>query len=239
MFRVAYITVSLASAAVCAAAEIPFNALYKAPSRFSSQTVTVRGLIEVAGDYIYIWPDAAACKRQDYKKSIFVVQDLRKDPYPGTNLSPYSPANLRWAKVSGTVDVSYHGLFGDLPFGLRLGKIDVLPGPRLKELLPVLVYLRNETGRDVELLLKAGGLSQGWTIPRGEVDESAIPRDGWSAVASFARHPFLSSSIRRLSGAYYDRERRAYYYRITLRSFEPVLPHDARSWKFAPSPERD
>lgn len=239
MVRVISITVALMSAAVCSAAEVQFADLYKTPARFSGTKVTVRGLVEVDGDYIYVWPDAATCKRQDFKRSIFVVQDLRKDPYPGTNLSPYSPANLHWAKVTGTVNMSYHGLFGDLPFGLRLGKIEVLPGPRLKDLLPVLVYLHNETGKNVELQLKAGALSEGCTVSPNEVYETAIPRDRWKVVASFGGRPFLSSFVGRLSGAYYDHERRAFYYRITPRSIDPVIPQDTRRWKFAPSPERD
>lgn len=239
MLRVICIAAALASAAACAAAEVQFADLHNAPARFAGKKVTVRGLVEVAGDYIYLWPDAAACKKQAYKKSIFVVQDLRKAPYPGTNLSRYSPANLRWANVSGTVDMSYHGLFGDEPFGLILGKIEVLPGPRLKDLLPTLVCLLNETGKDVRIQLKAGGVTEESTIPADEVFEAAIPRDGWKVLISFAGRPLISSFVRRSSGAYYDRERRAFYYRITARSIAPVLPQAATHWKFAPTPERD
>ena len=239
MHRVVYIAAALASAAACSAAEVQFADLHKTPARFSDQKITVRGLVEVAGDYIYLWPDAAACKRQDCKRSIFVVQDLRKKPYPGTNLSSYSPAHLHWAKVTGTVDLSYHGLFGDLPFGLRLGKIDVLPGRRLKELLPALVYLHNEIGKDVQVQLKSGSVSEESTIPADEVYEAGIPRYGWKVLISFAGRPLISSFVRRRSGAYYDRERRAYYYRITAQRIASVLPQDTRHWKFAPTPERD
>lgn len=239
MLRVICITAALASAAACAASEVRFADLHSAPARFAGQPVTVRGLVEVAGDYIFLWPDSEACKKQAYKKSIFVVQDLRKKPYPGTNLSPYSPTNLRWAKVSGTVDTSYHGLFGDLPFGLRLGKIEVLPGPRLKELLPILAYFHNETGKDVQVQLKAGSITETSSIAAGDVYESAIPREGWKAVITFGGRPLVSSFVRRSSSAYYDREHRAFYYRIMPGGIEPVLPGATTHWKFAPTPERD
>ena len=170
---------------------------------------------------------------------IFVVQDLRKKPYPGTNQSPYSAANLHWAKVTGTVDMSHHGRFGDDPFGLSLEKIEVLPGPRLKKLLPVLVYLHNETGRDVQVQLKAGAITEESAISAGGIYDSAIPRDGWKILISFAGRPLVSSFLRRGSSAYYDRERGAYYYRVTARRIVPVPPQDTRHWKFAPTPDRD
>lgn len=239
MLRILFIVAGVTAATACFGAEVPFAELHKSPASFAGKKLTVRGLVEVAGDYIYLWPDAAMCKKEQLKNSIFVVQDLRKAPYPGTNLSPYSPANLRWAKVSGTVNTSYHGIFGDEPFGLILEKIEVLPGPRLKELLPVLVYLCNETGKDVRVQLKAGSITEESTISAGALYDSAIPHDGWKVVISFGGRPIISSVVRRSLGAYYDRARRAYYYRITPSSIAPVRPEASAHWKFAPTPERD
>jgi hypothetical protein len=102
-----------------------------------------------------------------------------------------------------------------------------------------LVYLHNETGKDVQVQLKAGAITEESVIPAGGIYDSAIPRDGWDVLISFAGRPLVSSFIRRSSGASYDRERRAYYYRVTARRIVPVLPQDTRHWKFVPTPERD
>jgi hypothetical protein len=239
MLRILIIAAALTTTIACFAAEVPFAELHKSPASFAGTKVAVRGLVEVAGDYIFLWPDPATCKKEEFKKSIFVLQDLRKPSYPRTNLSPYSPANLRWAIVSGTVDTSYHGMFGDTPFGLLLEKIEVLPGPRLKDLLPVLAYLHNETGKDVKVQLKAGSITEESTISAGAVYDSAIPRYGWKVVISFSGRPIISTVVRRSSAAYYNRARREYYYRITSSSIAPVRPEGTSHWKFPPTPERD
>ena len=53
-------------------------------------------------------------------------------------MSPDSPANLHWVKLTGVVDTTARGRIGDEPFGLLQKKIELLPSPRLKESLTIL-----------------------------------------------------------------------------------------------------
>jgi hypothetical protein len=144
--RLARTVVIIAVGHTCVAAEVAFDDLVRNPVKFNGQRVTVTGLIEVYGDDNELWRDTSARQRIDLKRCIHVWTDLKRPPYPGTNMSPDSPANLHSVKVTRIVDTSIHGRFGNERFGLLEEKIQVLPGPRLKQFLPVFVWFMNESG---------------------------------------------------------------------------------------------
>jgi hypothetical protein len=235
------------AAQVCVAAEVAFDDLIKSPARFDRERVTVTGLIEVNGDDNDLWRDAYARRRLDLKHSIHVVPDLRLPPYPGTNMSADSPANLHWVKVTGVVDASFRGRFGDERFGLLEEKIQILPGPRLREFLSILGWFRNETSETVyiKILFRDGYTSFGvWphTLGMESITDDVHKRS--TAVVSRTRdgNPIAKCDLmpRRSREQYYDAEKRAYYYRITPNKIEQVLPSEARkNWRLYPMPDRD
>jgi hypothetical protein len=234
-------TTCVVSIHACVAVEVRFDDLVKNPARFNHQEVTVTGLLEVEGDSNSLWRDISARQHLDWKHWIHVVPDLNLPPYPGTNMSPDSPANLHWVKVTGIVDTSEHGLFGDKPFGLREKKVQILPGPRLKQLLPILAWFRNESDREIKMEVKFGRETAWLGIGPHLMSCTGIERGNGTAVAKTKSEKPLAQCALTPPGSrrYYDGEKHAYYYRITTNKIEPVLPSEARSWQVYSMPDRD
>jgi hypothetical protein len=225
---------------ICSSANaIEIDELLKNPGRFNGKEVTLKGIFEVGGDDNDLWRDVRARRQLDWKHWIHVYPDWRRRPYPGTNLSPDSPANLHWVRLTAVVNTSLHGRLGDESFGLVQKKVEVLPGPRLKEFISVGAWFHNETGELLYLhvTVRTGYVSTAvaaYGVTETEFDSSS--------VAEIRRTRFgklLFSRKLQSRKTYYDPNRKAYYFRITNSSIEPIPPEHTKQWKFPPTPESD
>ena len=124
-----------------------FEQLFENPSAFNHKRVTITGIADSVGDNFWVWRDAAAYRHAEAKGAIFIVCNL-----PVTAVrSPSEYANAHWVKVTGIIDTSVHGHFGMDPFSLVTQRVEVLPGPRLQEFLPILGFFRNDTGQTIDI----------------------------------------------------------------------------------------
>jgi len=224
------------------ATEVQFDELLKDPARFNRQQVTVKGLFEVEGDDNYLWRDVRARQHLDWKHWIHVYPDLRLPPYPGTNMSPDSSANLHWVKVTGVVDTSVHGRVGDEAFGLLQKKVEVLPGRRLSQFLTILAWFKNDTGREIRMEVTFDNQMATFTMPPGDLTNTGIEKGGGMAVAKNTRDKVFArcALTPRGSKRYYDAYKYSYYYGITNKGIYPVLPREAKAhWRLFPMPDRD
>ena len=223
------------------AREVPFDEVLSNPARYNNQQVSVKGIAEVVGDDFELWRDERALRETNLKHQIEVVQDLGLPPYPGTNVSRYSPANLHWVKVTGTVNTAWHGRFGFDSFGLILEHVQILAGPRLKQFLDSAIWLKNDTPRrlKVDVQSKYGEEMSG--VGPGGLYYTEIPLRSNARLdltlegKLFARLQFVPLLAQR----YYDPDKRSYYGRITEGKVTLVPPSEAKSWRFDPTPWRD
>ena len=220
-------------------AEVRFDDLMRNPSRFHQQQVTVTGLAEV-GYTIELWRDVRARHRVDLKRVITVVQRV-DEARRGSVIAPHSEANLYWVKVTGIVDTHLHGRVGDEPFQLLLEHLEILPGPRERQFLPVLGYFRNDTSITVRLTAyrPSGKYAETGAGPGG-ITEIAIHK-GKVVVSRLSGKPLAQCELTspRGAGSYYDPQRKAYYFRITNTGIQPVLPQGARGWNLGYTGDRD
>jgi hypothetical protein len=156
--------------------EVQFDDLWKNPARFNHQEVTVKGLLVVEGDDNSLWRDADSLRLLDWKHWIHVYPDLSLPPYPGTNMSRDSPANLHWVKLTGVVDTTARGRIGEEPFGLLQKRIEILPGPGLKQFLTILAWFKNDSGREVNTEVNSAIGTAWFAIPSGKVAETGIKK---------------------------------------------------------------
>ena len=220
------------------AAEVQFDDLRANFKHYDGRQVTVKGILEVAGNDNYLYRDIQA--REHQRVWIHVLPDLNRPDSAG-GLAPDAPANLHWVKITGTVDVSFHGHFGNEPFGLRQTRLEVLPGPRLKQFLPTLAWFKNESQHNIGIEIDARRWATSFDVEPGEVG-SADMYKGTNNVTVTTKDGRVLSKLKFdnvQSSRFYDRQRHAFYFRITDRRITPVPRPEARNWKFAPTPERD
>ncbi len=224
-------------AAAAVAGEVRFDDLMADPARYNGQRVTVKGFASTGGDDFDLWRDLRARKHYNLKQRISVLWDLREQPN--------GPANLRWVKVTGAVDTSYHGRAGDEKFGLIKKRVAVLPGARHKELLYTLGVFRNDSSVETHVALcRIGAKPGGWYCqmqvgPHGGINASEV-MEGKAEVTTLSARPLMTYEIR-LSGAarrLYDSDRHAYYFRFDKHGMKMIPRSETRDWKLA-FPERD
>lgn len=227
----------IAASQTCFAAEVKFDDLVNNPTRFDRKRVTINGLADVEGDGFWVWRDGRALKRVDVKRAIFVAYEIPAKAV----ISPYAHANLHFVRVTGTVDTRIHGHLGMDPFSIVLEKVEVLPGPRQKQFLPILAWFRNESDREVKMEVKYKNETAWFTVEPHTINCTGIEKGKGTAVAKTrSERPFAQCALTPPgSQGYYDRDKVAYYYRITTDKIEPVLPTEARHWHFYPMPDRD
>jgi hypothetical protein len=224
------------------ASEVEFDELAKNPAGYNGKEVTIKGLLQVAGDDNFLWRDVRARAREDYNRDVIrLVPDLSLPPYPGANLSPDSPANYKWVRVTGIVNTSFHGRFGEESFGVMQKRIEVLPGRRQTQFLTILGWFHNETPRPVKMDVISLNQRAEFTLGPGDIESTAVGPDGVTAVVktkrdkTFARCLLTLPKLRR----YYDSRKHAYYFRVLKDRIEPVLPTDVSRWPWMPMPDRD
>ena len=223
---------------------VQFDDLIKRPAKFNGKTISVVGLLQVAGDNNYLWRDAESCQRLNLKDCIFVVNDMSRPSYPGTNLSIDAPLNYRWVRLTAVVDTSFHGRFGSDPFGLIQKQIDPLARPRERELLEIQGWFKNDTRRpvdiDVKCRAKKGSWEETFPLDPGElapvtlVDGDNVVTAKQNVAKSLAKLIITLPGWRR----YYDSRKKSYYFRILEGHIQPVLPNQAKNWSLV-MPDRD
>jgi len=228
----------IAASQTCFAAEVKFDDLVDNPTRFDRKRVTITGLADVEGDGFWVWRDGRALRCVDVKRAIFIAYEIPAK----AAISPYAHANLHFVRVTGTVDTRIHGHLGMDPFSIVLEKVEVLPGPRQKQFLPILVWFRNDSNREVELDVRSPPTGAWFTVAPQGTSSSAIEKGKATAIAKTHAGKIIAQCVLtppRFEG-FYDREKYAYYFRITNNTIEPVLPSEARKyWRFYPMPDRD
>jgi len=220
------------------AAEVQFDDLRANFKHYDGRQVTVKGILEVAGNDNYLYRNIQA--REHQRVWIHVLPDLNRPDSAG-GLAPDAPANLHWVKITGIVDMSFHGHFGNEPFGLRQTEIEVLPGPRLKRFLAVLAWFKNESRHDVEIEIDAPPWSTFFDDERRQVGCAYIYK-GRNNVTVKTKDGEVLSELKLdsvSSSRFYDRQKHACYFRITDHKITAVPRSEARNWKFAPTPDRD
>lgn len=217
-----------------AGAEVPFEDVAKNPSQFNHKRITVRGLADVGGVEFALWRDEGALKHANLKQYICI--DVR---FPrGVTRNPYEYANLHFVKVTGIVDTTIHCSMNADPFAIRLERVDILPGDRLRQFLPILGFFRNDTSKTINIKTSWGAASL--RVRPGVIDCFAIQK-GNAEATTLSGKPFARCDLipPRAIDRYYDRQTKAYDYRITQNGIDPVLPNDAKGWKRGYTADRD
>lgn len=231
------------------AADVTFVELFKNPARYDRKLVTINGVADVGGGHMWVWRDLKAWRDEDAYVSgkkkhidndvaIFIFYILPSS----AKTDPYDYANARHVRVTGILDTRIKGHLGMDPFSIILHHLEVTPGPRIREMLPVIGFFRNDTNRTINLETKCGtggGLTFG-VQPGGVTCMGEIKR-GTAIASTTSDVPFATTQILlpRLFDPYYDRPRKAYYFRVSDRSIEPVLPRNAKNWDLGYLGERD
>ena|SRR5437868_6439571 len=81
------------------AAEVQFDDLRANFKHYDGRQVTVKGILEVAGNDNYLYRDIQA--REHQRVCIHVLPNLNRPDSAG-GLAPDAPANLHWVKITGT-----------------------------------------------------------------------------------------------------------------------------------------
>jgi hypothetical protein len=238
--KLGFVSILIIVGGSCFAGEVPFDEVISNPDRYNHQRITVKGLIETGGDDHDLWRDVTAMKHRDLKHWIHVWPDLRLPSYPGTNMSPDSPVNLHWVKVTGIFDTSIRGRFGNEPFGLAEEKIEILPGPRLKQYLAVLAWFKNESGHEVKINVKTKDWEEETTLDRKELFSAALEGSKCSATITNPDGSVYAKAVLTPPGseAHYDAGKKYYYFLIRKNRIEPVPTAGGRHWTTA-MPDRD
>jgi hypothetical protein len=220
--------------------EVAFQELFKNPAKYDRKRVTIRGIADADGGLLWIyrdvkaWRDLEQClesrKRDcDDTGTIFVPYDTP----PRAERGLYDHVNARWVRVTGILDTRLHGHLGGDPFSIVLDKLEVLPGPRVREFIVILGFFKNDSGRTIRFETKSGdesmmteGVGPGAVIWAGKIGRGTAFAKTMNGV-TFAKGDLIP---RRLIDPYYDRGLKLYYFRITDHSIEPVLPRDAVGW---------
>jgi len=237
LFRLSLIPL-IAGGQACFAADVNFDDLVNNPARFDRRTVTISGLADVEGDGFWVWRDAQALKSVDLKGGIFIAHEIPR----GAEFSPYAHANLHFVRVTGMVDTRIHGHLGMDPFSIVLKKVEVLPGPRQRQFLPILAWFKNETHHNVDIEVKSPPTGAFFSLGPNGMSSAAIEKGKNTAIAKTGSGTVTARYVltHPRSARFYDQTKRAYYLRITDNGIDPVLPSEARKhWRFYPMPDRD
>ena len=242
----------IASASASLAADVPFSDVLKNYAALQGRRVTLVGLAEVAGADFYLW-NLQDRHHKDSKRAISVLWDMRVPNYPaGSNVSHYTYLNLRRVRITGTVDIRFHGRWGDIPFGIDLERVEVLPGDRERRFLTDIGVFHNSMSSMVEVRLysRRGSIYAYITgIAPNEYSDTAI-EEGSATLARRSSDTEVSVRPKKVistckisstasSRRYYDSRQHVYYYDISDGKIKLVMPREAQKWKLLPMVERN
>jgi hypothetical protein len=241
--------IAVRASAVAPAPEVSFRDLFSNPAKYDRKRVAIRGIADADGGLFWIWRDVKAwhdmeqCLKSrkrdcDNQGAIFIPYETP----PRAERGLYDHVNARWVRVTGILDRRIHGHLGGEPFSIVLERVEVLPGPRIRDFIPILGFFKNDSGRTIRFETKFGneamsteGVRPSEVIWAGKIDKGTAFAKTMSGV-TFAKGEMIPP---RLMDPYYDRAMKVYYFRITDRSIDPVLPRDAAGWVKAPLVDRN
>jgi hypothetical protein len=222
---------------------MPFNDVLKNYSGLNGRRVTLVGLAQVEGSDFYLW-DLQDTGHKDLKRAISVLWDTRLPNYPpGSNISHYTYLSFRPVRVTGLVDTHFHGRWGDIPFGLDLERVEVLPGARRRRFLRDIAVFHNSMSIEISVRLyrrSHSNESSEMELGPGGYNDTAI-EDGFATVTSLSGKPITKCRIS-LGGAnrrYYDSRQHVYYYDIRDGGMRLVMPQDTKHWNLLPMVDRN
>jgi hypothetical protein len=231
------------------APEVTFPELFKNPAKYDRKRVIINGIADAGGGLLWVWrdpkawQDLKACLKTrgqvcDDTGAIFVVYDTP----PRAKVGLYDHVNAHHVRATGIIDTRIRGHLGGDPFSMVLEHLEVLPGPRLREFIPILGFFRNDSGMTIKLETEFGnegmftdGIRSGQVIGAGKIGKGTVIVKTMKDVV-FAKAQMIPP---RLFDPYYDRPAKAYYFRITNHSIEPVYPKDAIGWNKGYTGDRD
>jgi hypothetical protein len=229
--------------------EATFAELFRNPEKYDRRRVTITGIADADGGLVWVWRDVKARRdldaylerRQrdcDPTDAIFVPYETPIRSLHGL----YDHVNGRHVRVTGILDRRIHGHLGGDPFSIVLEDLEVLPGPRVSEFIPIIGFFKNDSGKTIEIETSFGsegayapGIRAGSISCVGKIGQGTIVAKTMKGVV-FARGQLIPP---RLSDPYYDRPMKSYYFRITSHAIEPVLPKDAIGWNKGYTYDRD
>jgi hypothetical protein len=143
--------------------QVTFRELFKDPAKYNRKRVTIAGIADAGGGLLWIWRDVKAwrdleaclkTRRRDCDDTgaIFVVYDTP----PRAKVGLYDHVNARHVRATGIIDTRIHGHLGMDPFSMVLEHLEVLPGPRVRDFIPILGYFKNDSGMTIKLETKFG-----------------------------------------------------------------------------------
>jgi hypothetical protein len=234
---------------VASAPEVTFPDLFKDPAKYDRKRVTISGIADANGGPLWVWRDLKAWRdleaclkthRRDCDDTgaIFIAYG---NP-PSAQVGLYEHLHARRVRATGIIDTRIHGHLGFDPFSLVLEHLEVLPGPRVREFIPILGFFKNDSGMTIKLETWFGdegmfteGIRPSALICAGKIGRGTVIAKTMSDVV-FAKGEMIPP---RLFDPYYDRPWKCYYFRITNHSIDPVYPKDAIGWNKLYNVDRD
>lgn len=202
-----------------------FRSVINDPKAYDHKRVTVEGVVIGNGPEFELFETAGDARTiTSPSKSFYLVS---KDPR-SLQSGLY---NLRRVRVTGVVDTSLHGTWGN-PCGILLEKITALSTPLSAPLIPVAVF-RNEESRPIIVRLVGGNPEGEFSIPPKTAVDSPISNGQKIEVTSSDGSLIARGTLRvKKDSPYFDSQTGFFFYRISDKKIEPVLPVSARDWNW-------
>ena len=131
----------------------------------------------------------------------------------------------------GDVDANNHGVWGN-PCTIGLKKLEVISGPVAPwdEKLDV---FRNETGQSIILRFGRTPIATQFEVrPLESLDVHKAEDTSVIAMALHGSEIAHTQTSKHCASPYYDSTNAAFYYRVSKRAIQPVLPQDAKTWEW-------
>lgn len=208
----------------CASAS-EFVSILTNPQAYNHQHVSLVGVVVGDGPEFELFETASDARNIVAASRSFFVR--AKGPWK--RVRPY---DLHRVRVIGMVQADRHGIWGN-PCEILLEKIEVLSrGPVIPPSMPFGVF-RNEGSKEVSVkLFSSAGVQATFHLSPQESVELPI-NDGTIKVFSLGELLIADGSleVNRLS-RYYDVKHGTFYYRITDKRVEKMLPNAVNYWKW-------
>jgi hypothetical protein len=223
--RTLFLTICLVAATALGATnvkEATFDSVLANPAAYHRQRVSLVGVVVGNGPNFDFFKNASDTRDLPPASKYFYV-------VPNSKRGIVGPYDLHRVRVIGIVDASRHGLWG-YACEIILEKIELLsPEPVASPTMPTGIF-RNEGTKPVLLRLVGGNPESGDYISPKRITSLLL---GSGYIKVFAVSGALIAETRitiKRDSPYYDPHNGAFYYRLTDRGIDRVLPILAKGW---------